>query len=149
MKRYLQIASFIYVSLALLIATQSLASFEAPVKRNPDQRGITESPQPALQNYQRLARSGRKTEKANYTIEVWTARWCGACQRYKRIELPALLKAGFNVKVLDYDKDNPPSSITSVPTIRLYYKGTFLKQEVYWKAADINKFVENRMTLKQ
>jgi len=142
MKRFLQIASFLYVSFALLVFTQSLASpKKAPENRSNQGRFVVPT-EPALQNSQRLSNADKKV---NYRIEVWTASWCPACHRYKRVEIPALLKMGYKVKVLDY---NPPSSIKSIPTVRLYYKGTLLHQQVYWTAKEINKYVDKHLALK-
>jgi len=150
MKRFLQIASFFYVTFALLIATQSLATLETSPTRNVSQRVLVEPTGPALFDSERLDNSGAKAEshRKHYRIEVWTASWCGPCRIYKAKELPALLKAGFSVKVLDYDKDNPPKDVKKVPTIRLYYKGTFIHQKTYWKAKDLTKYVDNHLSLK-
>jgi len=85
---------------------------------------------------------------SEYRIVVWTASWCGPCKRYKAKEVPALLKAGFKVEVLDYDTDKPPKSVKSVPTIMLYYKGNLLQTKTYWKAKDIREYVDNHLSLK-
>ena len=150
MKQLLTFAGFCYVSFALLIATQSLASLKATTARNTGQRILVDPAQPTLFDHERLDNSGKKAEidKANYTVEVWTASWCGPCRAYKRREVPALLKAGFKVKVLDYDRDNPPKEVKKVPTVRLYYKGTLLQSKTYWKAKDIAKYVDNHLSLK-
>lgn len=145
MKRFLQIASFLYVSFALLVFTQSLATPKTAPESRSNQGCFVEQAGSALQNSQRLSNANKR---AQYQVEVWTASWCPACHRYKRVEVPALLKAGYKVKVLDYDTDNPPSSIKSIPTVRLYYKGILLHQQVYWTAKEINKYVDKHLALK-
>ena len=87
-------------------------------------------------------------ERKRYRIVVWTASWCGPCRTYKKTELQTLLKMGYEVEVLDYDRDNPPESITSVPTVVLYYRDKIVKAKTYWKARDLDQFVEGRLTLK-
>jgi hypothetical protein len=105
---------------------------------------------PTLFDHERLDNAGKKAEanRKHYTVEAWTASWCGPCRTWKRRELPALLKAGFKVTVRDYDQDNPPKSITKVPTIRLFYKGTLIHTQTYWKAKDIAEYVDNHLSLK-
>jgi thiol-disulfide isomerase/thioredoxin len=97
-----------------------------------------------------LDNTGTKTneERSKYTIEVWTASWCGPCRRYKLVELPALLKTGCKVTVRDYDKDNPPKDVKKVPTVRVYFKGSFLRQEPYWRAKDVTEYIDNHLSLK-
>jgi hypothetical protein len=58
------------------------------------------------------------------------------------------VKAGFTVTIKDYDTDGPPKDVKKVPTIRIYYKGTYLQQKTYWRAKDIAKYVDNHLSLK-
>ena len=148
--RLIKIAGALYVTFALLIAHAALATAEAPVTLNADSGHVVVQAEPTLLDHQRLDNAGKKsqTSRDKYRIEVWTASWCGPCRRYKAIELPALLKAGFKVTVRDYDKDNPPKDVKSVPTVRIYYKGTYLQQKTYWRAKDIAKYVDNHLSLK-
>jgi len=147
MKHFFQIASILYVCSALFVFTQPLATSKAASQGDVNQRRLMEPTKQTVLNHQRLYNADQD-ERANYTIEVWTASWCGPCRRYKATQVPALLKAGFTVKVLDYDKDNPPKDVKKVPTVRLYYKGTFIHQETYWKANSLTKYVDNHLSLK-
>lgn len=153
MKRAFQITSFCYVAFALLLATHTLGSLETTSSRNTDQGRVVEPSRPALCDHQRLDNSGEtpediKERRGDYTIEVWVTSWCGPCRRYKILEVPALLKAGFKVEVLDYDSNEPPEDVKEVPTVKVYYKGTLLRQKTYWKADDIIEYVDNRLSLK-
>lgn len=172
MKTRIQLAGFCYVIFALVTAHNYLASTEAVASRCPGAGVHTEQAERPVQNHQRLDRlvedgigpydpnnlppppepapepAPEPTGKAAYTVVVWNADWCGPCKTYKSKEVPALLKAGYTVKVLDYDTDEPPGEVRNVPTVMLYYKGTLLKTETYWKAKDIDKYVDNRMSLK-
>lgn len=167
MKRALEIVSFLYVSAALLVATKAVASLETTFKRDPNTRSDMESTRSAVPNHQRLDQLNKdgigpydpdnlppapapENPKSNYIVTVWTASWCGPCKAYKAKEVPALQKLGYTVIIKDIDKDKPPKGlkITSVPTVVLRYKSTLLKVKTYWKAKDINKYVDNLMSLK-
>jgi hypothetical protein len=87
-------------------------------------------------------------DRAGYTIRLWTSTSCSACQKYKRRELPALLKMGYEVEVLDYDTDDPPDDIRSLPTVQLIYQGEVIESGNYWKAKDIDKYVANHSKMK-
>jgi hypothetical protein len=87
--------------------------------------------------------------KADYTIVVWTARWCSPCRQWKKYELPSLLEAGYKVTEYDFDRDNPPENIESVPTVLLYYKGKLIRMQGYWTAEDIIAYIDNHLSLKR
>jgi len=55
---------------------------------------------------------------------------------------------GYTVTVKDYDRDDPPKSVKSVPTIMLHYKGALIQTKTYWKAKSLDKYVDNRMSPK-
>jgi thiol-disulfide isomerase/thioredoxin len=83
-----------------------------------------------------------------YTVVAWVASWCGPCKRWQAKELPALLKAGFQVTVRDIDEEKAPESITSVPTIVLYRRGKEIQTKSYWKAKELIKYVDDLTALK-
>jgi len=169
MKTRFQIAGFLYVSLALLTAYQSVASTEEMVKKRAGERNVISKVERPVQDNQRLdglrgdgigpydpsnlpepkPESEEPKGKAAYTVRVWSADWCYPCTKWKKKELPTLLKAGYKVQVLDYDKDKPPKDIKAVPTVILLYKGEEVYRQNYWTAKDIDKYVDNRMSLKQ
>jgi len=150
MKRLLNGFAAIYICLALFVAHSALVTTEASATRHLDTGSVVVEAGPAVRDHQRLAGPEQtpRTDRSCYIVEVWTASWCGPCRRYKATELPALVKAGFTVTVKDYDTDKPPKDVKKVPTIRIYYKGTYLQQKTYWRAEDIVKYVDNRMALK-
>jgi thiol-disulfide isomerase/thioredoxin len=151
MKRFLQIAGPVYVSFAVIIAHLALAPAETTVTGRSSQPAAMEAPAQLLRADPRLDVTHTTTpdHKKDYFIQVWTTTWCGPCAVYKAVEVPALVKMGYNVKVRDYDVDRPrPPGIKAVPTTLLYYKGTLIKKQGYWRAVDINKFIEGRMSLK-
>ena len=51
--------------------------------------------------------------------------------------------------IKDYDTDNPPKSVTRVPTVMLMRKGKLLRAETYWTAFDLEKYVDNYLSLKE
>lgn len=150
MNRFLQITSICYVVIALLVATHSMATLKKTYQRDASKRSVVEPTRSTLCNNQRLDNDVETPEdrRANYTVEIWTASWCGPCRRYKLTEVPALVKAGFKVIVRDYDKDNPPKEVKKVPSVRVYYKSTFLRQKTYWQAKDVIKYVDTHLSLK-
>ena len=165
MKRLLNVITASYIAFALLVAHSALAPSQEAPARDADSGSVVVEAGPALCDYQRLvddypepyepkpvepdpADIKPKTNKSCYTVVVWTADWCGPCQRWKRIELPALLKAGYKVTVKDYDTDDPPKSVKSVPTIMLYLKGNIIQSKTYWRANAIDKYVDNHLSLK-
>lgn len=93
-------------------------------------------------------RDADRAARAGYTVRFWSSTSCAACQRYKRSELPALLRMGYEVEVLDYYTDDPPDDIATLPTLQLVYKGEVIESETYWKAKDIDKYVSNHRKLK-
>jgi hypothetical protein len=94
------------------------------------------------------ARPADRAIRAEYTVRIWTSKSCSACQKYKRLELSSLAKMGYEVELCDYDKDDPPDDITSLPTIQLIHDGEVIASKGYWKAKDIDKFVTDRLKLK-
>lgn len=158
MKRILELAGAIYVSFALLAAHTALAPLETAVAGGPHNQTDLEASDGTLLDSQRLYRADEEADdywdgideagpsKSDYTVELWSSEWCGGCVKYKREELPALLKAGYEVAVRDYQKEKSPESVTMLPTVILYCKGKPVEQKVYWKAADIDEFVEDQLS---
>lgn len=152
MKRFLQVASTLYVAFAILAAYTAVAPTEKATANSSDQQATMVTLAQSVRDYQRLDFTDTATArsvKSKYEIRVWSSNWCGACKTYKRREVPALLKAGYKVKVLDYDTENPPEEIRMLPTIQLVFNGRVLKTEVYWRAKDIDKYVEGLLMLKK
>ena len=78
-----------------------------------------------------------------YQIVVVSAKGCGPCQRFKREQLPTLMKSGCTVQVLDFDTDAIPHGVKAVPTIIVMYKGGERKRFTgYQTAATILKVVD-------
>ena len=150
MKRFINAFAAIYICFALFVAHSALATAKATSTLNPNAGRVVVETRQLVQNYQRLdfANQEPRTTKASYQVVIWTADWCDPCQRYKRLEVPSLVKAGYTVTVRDYDTDDPPKSIKAVPTVMLYYKGVLIQTKTYWRAKDLDKYVDNRMSLK-
>jgi thiol-disulfide isomerase/thioredoxin len=165
-KRILNVCFAIYCVAAILVAHSAVAENQISALRSSHTQAHVETLSQTAGDHQRLdgfntqfniqtprARVSIQTraddQRKHYRVVVWSASWCGPCQQYKNQEIPALLRSGYKVEVLDYDRDNPPASITSVPTVVLYYRGKIVKTKVYWKARDLDQFVEGRMTLKE
>jgi thiol-disulfide isomerase/thioredoxin len=150
-KRALNAFTILYVSFSILVAHCSLVEIEASPTHSLTKGGFLVSSAPVLQHSKRLYQSDAGTNRGpqdcndcqvcKYRVEVWTATWCGPCKQWKQKELPDLLKAGVKVVVRDIDKEDEPDSVRYVPTMRLYYKGKFVKQQTYWKAKDILAFI--------
>jgi thiol-disulfide isomerase/thioredoxin len=125
-KRYLY-AITSQIILALLVTFVALAAGQKAATRDADQGSVVEPSGQALRDYQRLdligARAQERYPRSSYKVVVISASWCGPCQRFKREQLPALLKSGCEVEVLDYDKDKLPERVRSVPTILIYLQG--------------------------
>lgn len=136
MKRFIELSGFLYVVFALLIAYQSLAPFEATAEK--DTQDCVAAPSHPIFYFEQLDYSDTETfNKELFTIEVWTASWCGACQKYKKIEVPKLKEMGLNVIIKDVDEEKAPEDIKKIPTVRLYYRDSLLISKVYWRADDI------------
>lgn len=143
-----------YVIFALVIAHSSLAEIEATPTHRVGEGRVLVASTPVLSGSERLDRLDTETyqsgpdcddcKKCEYTIEAWTATWCSPCKRWKRDELPALLKLGYKVKLRDIDTEEAPDSVTKVPTICVYYKGRIVQTRTYWRAKDIDKFIKAR-----
>lgn len=152
MKQLLQLAGVLYVAFALATAHSALAPFKKPTQTSVNSRSVLESRSDLVRDNQRLDFTYTETaeiDKSKYTVEVWTASWCGPCKRYKRFEVPKLEKLEFTVIIKDIDQEKPPKEVKKIPTVRIYYKGEYLTQNTYWQAKDINKYVENRVSLKK
>ncbi len=151
-KTLIQLAGALYVSFALVAAYTAVAPFETPSANRVNNETTVTAPARPLCDRERLDFTDSDTAdtvKARYEIRVWSADWCSACRTYKKRELPALLKAGYKVKVLDYETNEPPPEVKMLPTIQLVFNGRVLRTEVYWKARDIDKYVEGLLTLKK
>ena len=149
MKRLLNAFTALYVCFAILIAHSAVASTKATIQRNVGQGIVVVAPEQVVQTNSRLYDTDTpRTTKAAYQVVIWTADWCGPCQVYKRVEVPALVKIGYTVTVKNYDRDGQPKSVKVVPTVMLYYKGVLIQTKPYWRARDLDKYVDNRMSLK-
>lgn len=143
-----------YVLFAVFTAYSAVAENQIPVVYGPHQETKVGAPEQIVRHSKRLDVPDTQNNRADnqkryYKIRVWTAEWCAPCKRYKREEIPALLKFGYQVEVLDYDEDDPPETVKSVPTVMLYYKGDLVISRTYWRANDVNQFIENRLSLKE
>lgn len=147
-----------YILFALMASYTSLVPPQESFAVGADPQTIMESSPQVVQHYRRLdvadtqdtrTRTDDTDQKQHYTIRVWAADWCGSCKRYKKEELPALLKFGYQVEVLDFDEDNPPETVKSIPTVMLYYKGDLVEIRSYWRAISVDRFVEGRLALKK
>lgn len=152
MKRCFQIVGAIYVAFAILTAHLALVAAKATAESSANQQTTVGTPTQAVWNNQRLDHSNQETpeiDRKQFVVEIWSARWCGPCRRWKATELPSLLKLGYQVKIRDIDKETPPEEVLKVPTVRLYYKGKLLRQTVYWRAKDLDNFVKDMLSLKK
>lgn len=138
-------ATFYFVA-AILIAHTSLDALKtAPSSGTNHEANVATSSRPLL-NSERLDYADERTDRAradraDYVVRVWTADWCGPCKRYKADEVPTLVRMGYTVEVLDIDKEVKPDYIQRVPTVELLYKGKTLTRKSYWRAEDIENFV--------
>jgi len=142
----------LYVAFALITAHVALAPPETTLTQRADNPPTVGTLGQAVWDNSRLDFSDSTTArsvKSKYEIKVWTSSWCSACRTYKAKEVPALLKFGYTVKVLDYQTDNPPPEVKMLPTVQLVFGSKVLKTEVYWKAKDLDKYVESLLKLKK
>jgi hypothetical protein len=160
--RKLEIAGALYVSFALVIAHSALAPAQATPSLYARQGSVVERVEDPVLDHQRLYQLDSsanvaegtddtqcRTNKSCYVIEIWTAVWCGKCPAYKERTVPALLKLGYTVVVKDWDKDAADRpKIRAVPSACIYYKGTHLRTWVAPTTSKIDRYVENRMSLK-
>lgn len=151
MDRFFHIAGYAYVTFAILAAHTALAPNEASLAAGVDNQAGVAASEEAVRDHQRLYQSDSRTDKSNYTVEIWTASWCGKCPAYKRRAVPTLLKLGYTVTIKDWDADakDRPENMRSVPSVRLYYKDTFLRMWVAPPARAIDFYIEQRMSLKE
>jgi thiol-disulfide isomerase/thioredoxin len=151
-KTLLKTAGALYVIFAIVIAHEALVAPETAAERGVDNQAKVGAPETLLRDNQRLDYTDTKTpqgEKQKYKVVVWTAGWCGPCQSYKALEVPLLEKMGYTVIVKDIEREVRPKDVLMVPTVRLYYKGDFIRQQTYWRAHDLDRYVEGRMSLKK
>jgi hypothetical protein len=138
-------ATFYFVA-AILIAHTSLDAIKASSSSSGDHKTNVAASSRSLLHSERLdytdesARQAR-ADRADYVVRVWTASWCGPCGRYKSTEVPTLVSLGYTVEVLDIDKDAKPEYVKRIPTVELLYKGKTLARKTYWRAEDIEDFV--------
>jgi len=147
----------LYISFSIVVAHCSLVAVEASSSHRFTEGGVLASSAPVVLDNQRLARPDAEAYRgpegwidsqskvSDYRVEAWTADRCPPCKRWKRSELPTLLKAEVKVTLRNYDTDKPrPTSVKAVPTILLYCKGEFVKQRMGWKAKDLLEFIKQR-----
>lgn len=80
-----------------------------------------------------------------YTIDKWTASWCGPCKQWQREQAPQLIAAGYKVFELDFDLNNQAAielQITKVPTAIIRKNGVEISRAPYYLAKDILNFIE-------
>ena len=140
-----------YIMASILIAHTALVEAQATPSHHTRQGSVVERAEDPVLDHQRLSQSDSRTDKSDYTIEIWTAEWCGKCPLYKRRVEPTLLKLGYTVTIKDWDVDarERPKNMQAVPSVRIYYKGTFLQMWVAPPARAINRYVDQRMSLKE
>ena len=140
-----------YIMASILVAHTALVEAQATSSHHARQGSIVERTEDPVRDHQRLSQSDSRTDKSNYTVEIWTADWCPRCPAYKRRIHPTLLKLGYTVTVKDWDADakERPENMRAVPSVRLYYKGIFLRMWVAPPARAVDLYVEQRMSLKE
>lgn len=158
-RQLLQLAGVLYVAFALVIAHSALVTTKASSSASFNNQSNVAAPERVVLHPERLYQSDSyfnievevkpKTTKDAYTVVVWTGKFCSACAKYKKHEVPALRKLGYRVVFKDYFKDKVPKEVKMLPTIQLNYKGKPIEYKVYWKAKDIDEFIEGRLTLKK
>jgi len=141
-----------YIMASIFVAHTALVEAQATPSHHTRQGGVVERAEDPVQDRQRLHQPDAdqvRPNKSNYTVEIWTADWCGKCPAYKRRAVPTLLKLGYTVTFKDWDEDARPKKMRSVPSVRVYYKGTFLHMWVAPPALAIDFYIERRMSLKE
>lgn len=147
----------LYISFYVIVAHCSLVAVEASSSHRFTEGGVVASSATVVRDNKFLARLDAEayqgpggwidvqSKVSGYRVEAWLADWCAPCKRWKRSELPALLKAEVKVTLRNYDTDTPrPASVKATPTILLYCKGEFVKQRIGWKAKDLLEFIKQR-----
>lgn len=160
--RLINVIAAIYICFAILAAHSSLVAAQATAAARTDNQTYVATSTGLVRDTQRLSESYEdsyfnvvvpvkpRATKDAYTIVLWTGDACSACAKYKKTELPALRKLGYRVVIKDYfkDKKERPKEVKMLPTIQLNYKGKPIEFKIYWKAEDIDDFIEGRSALK-
>jgi thiol-disulfide isomerase/thioredoxin len=142
-KRLIHGFATLYFVAAIFIAHTSLVAIkDAPSSSANYKANVATSSRPLL-NSERLDYANERADRADYVVRVWTAEWCGPCKRYKANEVPQLVRMGFTVEVLDIDKEEKPAYVQRVPTVELLYEGKTLTRKTYWRAEDIDDFIND------
>jgi hypothetical protein len=149
--RCLNVVTAIYIAFAILAAHTALAPNETSLAASADNQAGVVASEEAVRDHQRLHQSDSRADKSDYTVEIWSAEWCGKCPAYKRRVVATLLKIGYTVTFKDWDTDakDRPENMKAVPSVRVYYKGTFLNMWVAPPALAIDFYVNQRMSLKE
>jgi len=133
----------IYIASVLVATHPDMVASETTTTPSADNQTYVGSPESIVRDNQRLD----VPHKDGYRVIVWTASWCAPCKTYRAKEIPKIEKAGIEVTIKDYDRDNPPADIKKVPTVQVYLvtggRAKLLKQRVYWKATSLIKYMES------
>ena len=157
MKRLFTIAGALYVAFALFTSYCAVGSPPSVVPYDLGQGHVVDETGKAVPDNQRSDNPDPRADidtttvadaKDEFTITVYTASWCGPCAIWKKRELPALLKAGYKVEVLDIDEVDEPASVKAVPTVMVSRKGKVLEIRNYWTAESIIEYIEKQLSLK-
>ena len=146
-KRCIHGFAAIYIMASILVAHTALVEAQATPSHHTRQGSVMERTDDPVRDHQRLSQSdANRADKSAYTVEIWTAEWCGKCPTYKRRVVPTLLKLGYTVTIKDWDADakERPKNMKAVPSVRLYYKGTFLRMWVAPPTLAIYLYIEQQ-----